>query len=639
MLPPKPVQSQPDQQAGETHSSLHRLLPELRLSELRAMVDQRGWAINGESKAELAATILPLLTDYTEVTRAVINLPDHLQRILPAVFVAEDGSGITPASLARVASALGIASRPHLKPVEAAGYLNDLARWGLLIPWRTASNELRYLFPSEIQRRIPPLSGWCPSTTEIREPDARLGQAACFVHLLLTVAERFARRSPRLRQLPQPPADRQLLSVLGDWPYVPEQTGSRVARVEPRSDRGPQSLSALPQPFLLDDVDCDAMAELTDGDQEKAEFVCRMLVQLNILAPRRGHLIVRRRELAAFRGSPAAQAQVTLAYLSLLDWSEFDWLLRKDLALGLWRNTYFSFSYNHFRSHLLLLRHTLLRFLATATAESWFSLSDVDRVLSSMWPTFFPAPPLDDQEWPARALGLAWQLVRRQKELVSPLEGQQGWQAAQGAFLRLILQGPLSWLGLADLYWTAGELQACRLHGLSDCVWGRGDQPPPSSDTEMITVDPRKRTITVDPRLAPPEVHPLLGSIARLEMATPVGFAYRLDMRRAYATFATVTLDQLLGAWITLMPMPVPELMLQQLGDWWARLGRVHLYDGLALIEVVDAVTLRELEAATSLPQRTLIKLSPRVLVVQDSAVEGLLQEFTTRGYTPKEVR
>ena len=37
--------------------------------------------------------------------------------------------------------------------------------------------------------------------------------------------------------------------------------------------------------------------------------------------------------------------------------------------------------------------------------------------------------------------------------------------------------------------------------------------------------------------------------------------------------------------------------------------------------------------------QHILARLTPRLVVLPDEAVEALLQEFTAKGYTPKEVR
>ena len=635
-----PVASRTRVTAGATDSSLHALLPQLKLSELRDIVEQRGWPIKGSSRGELAAALVPLLSDHTEVARAVVSLPHQLRLVLPAAMVAEDGNGITPAALAKVATALGVAGDDEVKPVEAAGYLNDLARWGLLIPWRSASNELRFLFPVEIQKRIPPLPGWCAGAVQNPSSEDSVGQTASFVELLLRVAECASHRALKMRPLPEPPADKRLQALLGDWTYEPEQIHEWVARVEARGDRGSQSFLVVPKPFLLDSAGLEAVAALTDGHLERAEFACRILLQLNIVASNTGHLVTRQRELAAFQDSPEAERQVVQAYFSLLDWSELDWLLRTDTDLRLQRSICFPFTYNQFRSQLLLLRNTLSRFVASANAKLWCSLTDADHALRTIWPSFFPVPPADNQDWPARAFGVEWHLLRRREHGLLPLEGQQDWQAGQGAFLRLLLQGPLSWLGLVDLASRGDYLLAFRQRGLSDLVWGRVDAgPPPGRYADLITLDQALGRLCVDPRLAPPEIHAFLGSIAQLEEATAVRYAYRMDMRKAYATFATTTLEELLTSWRSWMPAEIPPPVREELGDWWTRYGQVHLYDGLALLEAEDAVTMRELEATTSLSQHILARLSSQMLLVPHSAVEALLQEFLAKGYTPKEVR
>ena len=115
-------------------------------------------------------------------------------------------------------------------------------------------------------------------------------------------------------------------------------------------------------------------------------------------------------------------------------------------------------------------------------------------------------------------------------------------------------------------------------------------------------------------------------------------YTYRLDMRAAYAAFAQESLPKLLAEWKRIMPLPMPATMHKVLSDWWTGYGQVHLYEGLALLEVKDGVTLHELEASTSLKQHIIARLSPRLLVVRDKAVEALMSEFATKGYMPKEV-
>lgn len=86
------------------------------------------------------------------------------------------------------------------------------------------------------------------------------------------------------------------------------------------------------------------------------------------------------------------------------------------------------------------------------------------------------------------------------------------------------------------------------------------------------------------------------------------------------------------------MPRAMPAALQDILRQWWTRYGQVRLYDGFGLLELRDEVSLRELEAATSLSQHIVARLSPRMVLVPDEVVDELLREFAAKGYAPKEV-
>ena len=59
----------------ETGFALLPMLEQMTLAELRDIARQRGWQIKASSKAEYAARLAPLLSEPTEIARAVISLP------------------------------------------------------------------------------------------------------------------------------------------------------------------------------------------------------------------------------------------------------------------------------------------------------------------------------------------------------------------------------------------------------------------------------------------------------------------------------------------------------------------------------------------------------------------------------------
>ncbi len=625
-------------ESSEAGLGLQALLERLKLSQLRDIARQRDWRVQGSNKADYIAALAPLLGNPGEVARAVTSLPDGLREALRAVSVAEDGGGITPVALAHVMSALGGDAASPLKPVVAAGLLLDLARWGLVIPWRDfRDGHLRYLFLWEVQRHAPPLPGWCRQLPQPPSAQVPSTDGHDFVQLLYSVWERILQEPLALRPSPEPLPEERFVTGSRGWRYDPQERKAWLASSRRRTDTALTTLSLLPPAFLLDDAGLSAVAPFTDGDVEQLEFVCRLLCDLDLVTAEKGYLLARPETMTRFlcRSTAGQCAVLAQAYMSLRDWSELDTLLRADTRLILRRTMKAFFEYHQLRSQLAHLRHMLLRFLATAGEEGWCALADVEVALRALWPRFSDALAVDDQQWVTNTWWLAWR--KGQREL-SP-DDTQGWRLAQGSFLRIMLEGPLRWLGFAELCRQDGELVAFRLRGLADLVWDRPaaveqEQPP----SEAVVVDEQTLILTVHPGAVPPQAHTLLGRIARLEESAPGRFVYRLDMRATHAAFKRgETLPELLAAWAEIMPLPVPEAVRQTLSFWWARYGQVRLYEGLALLQLTDDLTLRELEASTSLSQYITARLSPCLVLVSDEAVDALLREFTAKGYTPKE--
>ncbi|KPL23945.1 MAG: hypothetical protein AMJ93_03465 [Anaerolineae bacterium SM23_84] len=621
---------------GDLQSNLPDLLGQLKPEALQQIARRRGWRIDGQDKKHFAATLAALLVDRTEIARAVTMLPEHLREALRAAFVAEDGHGISASSLARVVTALRGAQGPTLKPVEAAGLLLDLSGWGLVIPWQTLSNGASYLLSWEIQNKVPPLAGWCQLSPRTLAGKELASDRPGFLRLIHEVWRHISQNRPRMREPLEPLGDRRLRSTVRDWPYDADEIRKWQGK---RNSSELTSLSVPPQPPLLDDAELASMASLTDGDSERVEFLCRLLHELELVASDGGYLVSCPEAMHRFARTSALEQYTSLAqtYTSMTGWSELDMLLRREPRLSLRRGRYLSFPYTHLRSELVRVRQMLLRFLATAGEMGWCTLTDVEGALRTLWPSFFPVGQVAVPRWLPTALQFTWN-----HEDGEPNAGDSPtWQGLQAAFLRLMLQGPLHWLGLASTGLQQEELTSFRLHGLADLMWNRPLVPIEAQPVdEPVVIDEASSTITVYLRGVPPEAHTLLASMARLEEATVDRFTYRLDLRAVHDAFERgKLLSDLLRDWEMVMPLPVPPAIHTALRDWWERYGQVRLYRGLALLELGDELTLRELEASTSLSQHIVAKLSPQLVLVPEPAVDVLLEELTARGHTPKEMK
>ncbi len=621
---------------GDPHSNLPDLLGQLKLEALQQIARRRGWQIATQDRKDFAATLATLLVDRTEIARAVTLLPEDLREALRGAFVAEDGHGITASALARVVTALRGPQGPALKPVEAAGLLLDLSGWGLVIPWQTLSNGASYLLSWEIQNKVPPLAGWCQMRSRTPSGKELSTDRRDFVQLIHEIWRAISQKPLRLREAPEPLHQRRLRTAVRDWPYDADEIGQGQ-----RMRNSPEltSLGVPPQPPLLEDAELASMRSLTDGNPEQMEFLCHLLHELELLASDGGYLVSCPEAMQRFARTPPLEQYTSLAqtYTSMTGWSELDMLLRGEPRLSLRRGRYLSFPYTHFRSELVRVRQMLLRFLATAGEMDWCMLTDVEPALRTLWPTFFPAGQLAIPRWLPAALQFTWN-----DEDGEPAAGDSPtWQALQAAFLHVMLQGPLHWLGLASTCVEQGELTSFRLHGLEDLMWNRPLLPIEELPVEEpVVIDEASLTIAVHRRGVPAEAHALLASIARLEEATVDHFTYRLDLRAVHDAFERgKLLPDLLRDWETVMPLPVPPALDLALHDWWGRYGQLRLYKGLTLVELGDELTLQELEASTSLSQHIVAKLSPQLVLVPEAAVDALLEELTARGHTPKEMK
>ncbi len=622
------------EQSDEGRSGLFAILSQLPESELRDIARERGWRLREDGRAQLVLEIESRLGDPTEIARSVVTLPAPLRNALRAALVAEDGSGVTPSEMARAMSAMGVPSDPEVKPVEAAGFLADLSRRGLLLTWRDSFHRVsQYWLPWEIQRHIPPLPGWCPAHGNAPSPDQQLTTPGDALALVSTVWNFVSRSQPTLRP-PRPSlSERKLAAALQGWPFDPVQLQQLRPDRGRRVDVAEQVLSAPPAPFLLSDSALRQWQSVGAGDSEQLDLTCHLLVELGLVKARGGRLVCCEDVWAQFQHKTADERARKLAhaYLSLTDWSELDVLLRHIPNLVLWHNGHFSFSYQQFRGRLVRLRHLLLRFLASAGETGWCHLESLELALRPLWPNVNSLLESSSGSW-----GLAL------RDSSGSFSWQQvlPWEEVQGRLLRVFLQGPLSWYGWVRLSLDDGcvdGLQACHL---ADWVW---DRPFAADDGEpnVIVVDDHNDHLTLAVRVdaVMPEAHAFLGRIADLQEAEPGRFVYQLDVRKMVSEFERgLSPEDLLAEWTRCMPVEPPAPLIRLLDEWWLRYGQVRLYEGFAMLELKDDMLLQELEASTSLSQQIVARISPRLVLVAEDQVSGLVRELSERGYMPREL-
>ena len=222
------------------------------------------------------------------------------------------------------------------------------------------------------------------------------------------------------------------------------------------------------------------------------------------------------------------------------------------------------------------------------------------------------------------------------------------------AFFCAILQGPLHWLGLADLVLDGEMLHAFRLRGLADLYWDRvesldftelsvpateASESAPTGEEELsdaLSVDKTGR-IQVDTAVVTVPGHNLLRKLGRVVSSMVGHFVYKLDLDVVYATFESgQTVHDLVAEWDVALPVAMPRSVRSQLFQWWNSYGQTRIYRNATLIEFGDDYALTEMKAVTGLEKALVAELSPRLVLIDRAAVAELVAQLEKAGYTPK---
>ena len=196
----------------------------------------------------------------------------------------------------------------------------------------------------------------------------------------------------------------------------------------------------------------------------------------------------------------------------------------------------------------------------------------------------------------------------------------------------------MTWLGLVDAQLESGRVSAFRVRPAAAILSGK------QFDPDDLAV-PGKVRVEDDLSIVIPPGSPSIAALApilhacRLTQAAAEGLHYALTPDGLQALFELgLNADDIARLLTEQTDGPLPKVARATLDHWWASYGRVRLYDELTLIELGNDLLLRELQAATSLERVVLHRFSPRLIAVEDSAVDQLVSELGARGYAPRVV-
>lgn len=314
-------------------------------------------------------------------------------------------------------------------------------------------------------------------------------------------------------------------------------------------------------------------------------------------------------------------------------------------------------------------RQAVVRLLAQAPLNQWMNFAAFARFMYKLNPFFL-------QKRQHTFASPHWWLEQEKGQVLRPTQPTD-WMRAEGRYLARLIQGPLYWWGIADVALSeSGNLLAFRLTATAD--WLLHGNPPQEqanaqyaqegSDAALPSVllaSPIIVTTEQGMLLVPCDVAawPLIHLLE--DFAEPASVLYGLLRYRLSPKYLSQALSrgQQPAALFTLLRRIVAgqntahggnkdgrdgmeqaeqgdslSQLLTQLERWTANYGRVRLYTDATLLEVADAMVMRELNATTSLKEQVVQAINPippMQLLLKKRGAEQLTEELKRRGQTP----
>lgn len=627
----------------QTNQTLSRYLEQLRMQDLREMAGNLGWTLKGNTKANLVSQFINLLTDTQNLRQIIGSLNVEHQQILWMIAILHPDLSLDGENLLKLAQHWG----PLKQYKKADTYLKNWREKGVTVFGNFFSysrsvdvitepvmRPLSLLMAEQLPeaRHAPP----SPPAKECHLTDTNALLQAITQLLLL-----WEQNTPTLRPRQPRPAIEKIYRFLADWAYIPQEIALAHQEKQFVFPHINNLVLTIPPPELaLPDETLRPLQGMI-GNPEYINFVYHLMVAVGLLQPGdpvRIWSAVRNQFLRL--SSEQQQAVLVRAYLQMSSWHEVDHVLRHTPALQLKRRLHdHQYKPEHLHSHWSLTRHQLLRVLACLPDDQWITWEHLSPLFRHLWPIFHSGG------WNKSAYAHHENNNPRWYFTVNDQRtGAKEWDLLQGQVLQTLIIGPLRWLGLADVHLRDNQLSAFRFHGLGELYWNRKETvshvaaaKPTITTPSAAAVHSTGETIQVNPTTVSPQGHHYLEQIAHLDQAQPGQFVYRLNRNRVHQAFENGhTLHELQKGWREQFQANIPQAINDSLTRWWQSYGQIRLYEQVSLIELADDYALAELKAVTSLKQYIIAELSPRLVLIPQTAIEPLQAELQKAGYTPK---
>jgi hypothetical protein len=274
------------------------------------------------------------------------------------------------------------------------------------------------------------------------------------------------------------------------------------------------------------------------------------------------------------------------------------------------------------------LRRYVVRVLRGLPIGQWIRWGDFSQRLFEFYP---------DCAWTFATRAEWWFALAGSGARLNTLRAGE-WRDSIGAVIEHVICDSLAWFGVVEVQTADGDLEAFRLTPLGEALAeGREGDFPADSAPSQRAIEPitwlDKQTLRVPPA---PDRAAFIGAVRQAAARTDAPFTY---------VFTPASIERALTQGLTLedltaqfkqMKMALSKAIADQFRLIARRYGRIRVYQSLTVLELADDFAARELDASTGLLKRAIYQLSPRAFALPNDAVDALIEELQTKGYTPR---
>ena len=605
--------------------SLHTILRDWRVQDLRRLARERGIQLEGTKKEGLIRQLDKGLTRSANLQAAVSSLRPTEEKVLQTLLL-NDARG-TEERLTEVFRRAGVArTKAQTKEI-----LQRLEQKGL--GFFDPSNYLGFFeIPRKIARAIPVAFPVSPYEGPLGE--ARSYGAFAFVEALSTLYTYIAEREPIRRPRPAKDSYERTSRYFREWDTPPKDIAIFKAR---RDLNLLKSIWILPPKPELSEEDLEALRQETRLEGESLALLYVLLREQKIVSVQGERLRVGPDAMEGFTRQPYMERLKGL-FETWLDTTSYVEVLHLD-GVQVHRNaTRTGFTYNQLSAWNKTARRAVVGLLQYAREDLWYELAGFLEFVSHIRPSRLAEEPpqaSDESE--------DWWLVASGRKLRPG--SREEWTAGLGQLVAKWITGPLAWFGVVALYEDAsGQPLAFQLTPVALSLLGRETKTTAPVDPSHPPLTIREDlTIAADPQWLDTSALNVLDQVGVGYDSTPrTGcipemLLYRLSPGKIHRILEEEgNLARIRTFFEQHTGTPLPEPFTAQLETWQRAYGQMRLYPDLTVVELSNEVLLHELKTGTGIEQYILHELSPQAILVRPEDVESLCAELQRTGYTPR---